>query len=114
MSSDFRPFFGAFVSAFGVSATVQRPQAEAALSTRVIWLPTLNEDQPGGGTEFKRRDPRRLLAIQRTSALPTVEAGSVIVAPEESGGTVRRWTVDKLYEALEPDHVRVIVSLSRE
>jgi hypothetical protein len=93
-------------SAHGVPATVTRPN-DVALDTTAIWLPEPPEAQPYG-TDFSRREPRRLLALRRDATFAQLPRGTLIVAPEQRGGTARTWQVDG-YQRTEADHWRVIV-----
>lgn len=91
----------------GVPATVTRPfPDDTPIVTRGIWL-TWDTDAPPTGTEFQRREPRKVLALRRLD-VPTVPRGTVILAPQKGGDTVQAWRVDGT-ETVFADHVRVIV-----
>lgn len=81
-------------SAFGVAATVTRPAPDnTPIVTRGIWVTTaLDETQPYG-TDFKRRDPRRVFAVSK-AAVPTLPRGTTVVAPLPEGGADHTWRVD--------------------
>ena len=89
----------------GVPATVT-PPGEADITTRVIWLSPVVDDNPAG-RELDRREPRRMMAISRTD-VENVPRGTVIAAPEKHGGDSRNWQIDST-ESTEPDHFKVIV-----
>ncbi len=92
---------------FGVPATVTRPAPDdTPITTTGVWLPSLSESQPFG-TDLRRFDPRRVLAVP-TKHVPDAKKGTVILAPDESGGAVRAWMVDG-YDSVEADHLRLIV-----
>ena len=93
----------------GVAATVTRPAPDnTPIVTTAIWQTTapLDEDR-AYGTDFQRRQPRRILAIPR-SAVATMPRGTVIVAPGQPGGADETWHVDGL-EPVQADTWRVIV-----
>jgi hypothetical protein len=94
------------LSAFGVPATVTLPN-DLPVETTGIWVQSLEETQPFG-QDLGRREPRKVLAIPRTTALPVVPRGSLIVAAELSGESARTWRVDGL-DRVEVDLVRVIL-----
>jgi hypothetical protein len=78
----------------GVAATLTLPNQDP-VDTTVIWQATpLEEDRPTG-TDFQRREPRRVLSLPRgvSSSLPR---GSIIEAPDAFGGPVKAWRVDGL------------------
>lgn len=93
--------------AHGVDVTVTRPAPDdEPIVTRGIWMTTETEGMPIG-SEFPRRDQRRVMALSR-AAVATVPLGTLIVAPEKSGNAVRAWRVDG-FERQEADHNRVVV-----
>ncbi len=96
-------------STFGVPATVTRPAPDnAPVETTAVWLPDpLDETRPAG-TDFQRREPRKVLALRRDAPLPTMPRGTIVAAPEISGGAVKNWRVDELDRTLS-DEWRVIV-----
>jgi hypothetical protein len=94
---------------FGVRATVTPPSA-AAVETTGVWMTPAEEPQPLG-SDFSRREPRRILAIPITDTLETVPRGTLIEAADEPGGTTKTWRVDGL-ERSEPGLMRVLVVLA--
>jgi len=100
------------LSAHGVPAVVTRPVPdEAPISTTGIWAPT--EPQQDGqpvGTDFRRLDSRRVLALPR-SDVPSLPRGTTIVAALHSGGAEKTWIVDGL-DRVEADTWRAIVKLA--
>jgi len=98
----------AALEAFGVPAVVTRPAPDnTPISTTVIWVSP--QEATPSGSDFGRRDPRRVLIIPR-SAVPTLPRATTIVAAEESGGVSKTWTIEEFDRAIEPDCWRVIVS----
>ena len=94
-------------AAHGFPITVTRPYPDdEAIETRGIWVLPLTVDGPSQ-QEFTRRDPNRVIAL-RKDEVETVPRGTIIDAPEYSGGTARRWRVEGP-ERIEADHVRVLV-----
>ncbi len=89
---------------FGVPAVVTTPTG-APVTTTVIWMANLLEDQPVGG-EISALDPRRVMSLLR-SEVSEIPRGTVIVAAE-SGDVSRRWQVDKHLPA-RPGEFRVVV-----
>ncbi len=96
-------------SAHGVAATVSRPAPDDALIvTRGVWITTPLEETRPYGTDFQRRDPRRVFALSRAT-VPTLPRGSVIVAAEYLGGAIKVWRVDGLDPQVVPEQWRAIV-----
>lgn len=94
-------------STFGVAVTIERPTLDAEpIEATGIWLTPRTEDVPVG-TEFQRRERRRVMAL-RATAVSSVPRGTVINAPETEGGTIRRWRVDGI-DSQEPEQVRVVL-----
>lgn len=112
MAQDLRVPMAPILGAFGLSITVTRPAPdEGPVVTTGVWVPPLTEAQPFG-TDFQRREPRKVMAIERSVALPSLPRGTTILAAEEDGATVRTWRVDGL-ERTEADLFRVsLVPLS--
>jgi len=105
---DLRPSLDAAVSAFGVPATVTRPYPDdAPVDTTGIWLAAIEEPRPQG-TDFSRREPRRLLVLPR-NVLATLPRGTVVLAPERAGDPVKTWKVDGFDRVVEPDCWRPLV-----
>src|SRR5687768_3198209 len=83
-------------SVHGVAATVTRPAPdETPIETRGIWVTSPLEEPRAFGTDFQRRAPRRVLALP-VSAVPTLPRGTLVSAPDQSGGAVKVWRVDGL------------------
>lgn len=91
-------------SAHGVPAIVTLSR-EDPITTRGIWLQPTTEDVPVG--DFTRREPRRVMALRRDE-VPSVPRGTLIVAPEISGGPDKAWRADGM-DRVDADHHRVIV-----
>lgn len=99
-------------SVHGVPITVTPPPPlNDPITTSGIWLGVdeAGEVQPFG-TDLRRREPRRILAIRR-SAVTTMSRGCTIEGPELAGGPAKTWTVDGIL-ATHADHWRVAVTLS--
>lgn len=95
--------------AHGVPVTVTRPAPDnTPVETTGIWLAPLNDDRPVGG-DFSRRDPRRLMALPITSALPSAPRGTVIAAREIGATVTANWRVDGYDDRIDPDVMRVIL-----
>lgn len=103
---DARPKIESFERAFGLSVTVTRPQ-ENSFSATGIWISSLFEDPPVGG-DFTRREPRRVMAFSIEDISDNIPRGTIVTAPEEDGGTSKKWQVDGI-EARESDHIRVVL-----
>lgn len=102
---DLRPTLGSALDAFGVDATVTVPGG-SPVSTRVIWLPPItNENPPGSG--LRRVESKRVLALP-ASAVPAAPRGTIVNAPELPGGPSANWRVDE-GEKVAADEYRVIV-----
>jgi hypothetical protein len=104
--ADMRVPMAAALAAFGVSATVTRPNEEPIVGVTVMWISPLTEMFPGGG-DLKVADRQRVLVIS-LAEVPAVPRGTVIEAPEIAGASPGLWVVDAL-ERREADHVRVLV-----
>jgi hypothetical protein len=99
--------FALNLSAHGVPATITRPAPnDTPIVTTGIWVPQLIDQQPVG-TDFLRREPRRVFAIPRT-AVVDVPRYSIVVAPEQQGAVARTWRADGT-DGLAVDHLRVIL-----
>lgn len=111
--SDLRVSLGPILSAFGVPATVTRPAPDnTPVVTTGVWVRPLHEEQEPFGANRRRREPRQVLSLPRTSALATMPEGTLIVAPEEAGGPSVTWRWDGMEQA-ESDCWRVIVVPAR-
>lgn len=96
-------------SAHGVVATVTRPAPDQApIVTRGVWITTPLEEPRAFGSSFARSAPRRVFAINK-SAVPTLPNGTVIVAAERVGGSIKVWKVDGLDPQIIPEQWRAIV-----
>jgi hypothetical protein len=96
----------------GVSATVTRPHPDdTPITTTVIWALPMADAQ-AYGVDYRKKDPRRVLAIPR-SDVPTLPRGTTVLVAEP-GGTVRLFVVDGFEQATEPEHWRAIVKVSQE
>lgn len=95
------------LGAHGVAITVTVPNG-TPVATLGIWHQPLGEAQPVG-TDFRRREPRRVLEIPRTATLEAVPRGSVITAPDRDGGATKTWTADGLERSDDPLRCYVIV-----
>lgn len=105
--SDIRVPMDPLFEAFGVPATVTRPEPDdTPIATSVIWESWPTEDA-AGGFAVQRREPRRVLAM-RLDQVPTVPRGTVIQAPEQAGAAIKRWKVDG-FDRLETEIGRYIV-----
>jgi len=97
-------------SAHGVTATVTRPAPDqAAIVTRGVWITFPLEEPRPYGTDFQRREPRRVLALPK-SALATLPRGTVIVAADRVGGSIKVWRVDGLDPQVVTEQWRAIVT----
>lgn len=96
------------LGAHGVPVTVQPPYPTdgAEVVTRGIWV-TQQSDLVPGGTEFQRREPRRVLVL-RLGDVAKVPRGTAIIAPAIMGGPNRGWRVDGVAEQ-QQDHIRLVV-----
>lgn len=95
------------LSAHGVAVTVT-PPAGASVSTTGIWHAPQAEAQPFG-TDFRRRDPRRVMELPRTSTLEDVPRGSIVHAADRDGGLVKTWRADGLERQDDPLRYYVIL-----
>lgn len=91
MADDLRPPLGPFFAALGVPATVTRPVSDP-IETTGIWVPTAAVDVPESA-DFRRREAQRVMAFRRDQ-VPTAPKGTIVLAPEVTGGPVLRFVVD--------------------
>lgn len=97
-------------SAHGVVATVTRPAPDQApVVTRGVWITTPLEEPRSYGTDFQRREPRRVLALPKAT-VPTLPRGSIVVAADVVGGSIKVWRVDGLDPQVIPEQWRAIVT----
>jgi hypothetical protein len=101
---DTRVPFSDIQDAFGVPATVVRP--ESHITTVVVWHPPTQDLAPATG-EFRGAATVRILAVSKADvdALPD---GTEISCPEVPEGPVRNWIVDGQFKS-DDDHWRVMV-----
>lgn len=81
------------------------PIGESTIETRCIW--TTPSTDASGFDVLRRQEARRVLALTRL-ACPDVPRGSIIEAPDRSGGAELRWRVDGVESAFD-DHIRYYV-----
>lgn len=105
MANDRRVSMTPIARAFGLVATVTRPQTNP-IATTVIWLEDIFEDAPAG-RDHNRLEPRRLMGILR-SEVPTVPRGTKIEVAESKGGPSRTFQIDAV-ESADVDEFKVIV-----
>jgi len=101
VADDLRPPLGPIFTVFGVPATVTRP-ASAPILTTGIWVPMAAVDSPDGA-DFGRRETQRVMAFRRETQrvmafrrddVPTIPKGTIVLAPDVTGGPVLRFVVD--------------------
>lgn len=93
--------------ALSVPVTITPPGGNATATTG-IWTKPLDETMPFG-QDYARREPRKVLAVRRTSSLDVVPRGSTISAPETDDGDVLTWRADGLDGTTSADLIRVVV-----
>ena len=99
------------VETHGVPVTVTWIEPGVApITTRGIWDQMLDEAMPYG-TDLQRSEPRRQMALSRT-VLASVPRGTLISAPERTGGVAKTWKVDGLGHST-PEMWRVILVPTR-
>lgn len=97
------------IEAFGLPATITPPGVgQTPISTSGFWVSPLSEDAPIG-TEFHRRDPRRVFVMPLSAQVPEQDRGAVLAAAEYLGGVTKNWQVVGLGQVVEPDCQRLIV-----
>ena len=100
---------GQTFDAFSVPITVTRPfPADTPVITTGVWTKPIDEAAPYGH-EMARREPPKVLAIQRTATLDVVPRGSVILAAETDDGTVLTWRSVGTDGMTSADLIRVVV-----
>lgn len=104
---DSRPSMDAPMRTFGVPAIVTVPNG-TPVPTSVIWLAPVMVDEPSG-SDFTRREPRRVLALSRTD-VPTLPRQTQIDAAEIKGGPVSSWLVDQADVARADEWRALVVS----
>lgn len=114
MALDVRVPLDGILFAFGLPATITRPApSDTPLTTTAFWVDEIEEEQPFG-MEHQRRDPRRVIGLPRTAALPEVEPGTRIVMAEEQGKPTKTWQVEGYESPAESDAWWVVVREIRE
>lgn len=99
------------MTAFGVPAIVTLPNEYPLPPTTGIWSAfPLDDDRPVG-TDFQRREPRRVFSLPR-SVTASMPRGALIEAPEVLNGPVKTWRVDGLARPVDPEFWHVIVILA--
>lgn len=88
-----------------VTVTYEDPEIDA-ITARGIWVTPTTDDYPAGLSGIRRREPRRVLALNVVD-FQTVPKGSIIDAAPP-GGSSERWRVDG-YDRIEADQIRVTV-----
>src|SRR6185369_6164730 len=92
----------------GVDITITRPVPDdTPIAAIGIWMDQPPDESRPIGTDFQRREPRRLMAIIRTASLTSLPRGTVISAPELQGGTPNDWRMDGFSRPAEVDEFRV-------
>lgn len=117
-ASDLRVSMAPMVDAFGLPIVVTRPAPDdEPIATVGLWISSSDQDKRGAqpldevrpiGSDFQRREPRKVLAVPRDAVLTKFPRGSFIQAADALGGTVRTWRTDG-FDRVEPDVWRVIV-----
>lgn len=98
MALDTRVPLDPIFHAFGVPATVERPDLEdAPIPTTVVWRTWRAEDAVDLG-QVRRIESLKLLRI-RHDQIPKVPTGTLVYAPEILGGPIKRWRVDKCVDS---------------
>jgi hypothetical protein len=94
----------------GVTATITRPAPDnAPIVTTVIWAIEPAGDGQPYGSDLHRIDSRKVLAISKAD-VPTLDRGTLVVAPELAGGANRTWQVEGIERSL-ADQWRAFVKL---
>lgn len=106
---DLRPEFAAFTRAFGLSATVLRPNTDSPVTCALIWGSEVEEAQPFG-SQLRRVSPRREASIALSGTLVDIPMGSIVRAPLALGSAVRVWRVDGLAAPATAEVAKVFLS----
>lgn len=94
----------------GVPITVTRPSPDdTPVTTSGIWMALSADETRPIGVDFQHAAPRKVLAIRLDAALPTIPRGSLVLAPDLQGGTVKSWRVDRTDRPYEVDEFRVLL-----
>ena len=67
------------------------------------------EEPRAFGTDLQRSKPRKVLSVPKDATLQNAPRGTVILAPNQAGDTVRAWQVDGYDGRMEADLMRLIV-----
>ncbi len=98
------------IEAFGLPATITPPGVgQTPISTSGFWVSAMSEEAPVG-SEYRRRDPRRIFVLPLSSDVPEQDRGAILAAPEVDGGVTKTWQVVGLGQTVEPDCQRLIVT----
>lgn len=101
--------YGALVAVMGLPITVTRPAPnDTPVETRGIWLTPQTESTPFGA-DLARRDPRKTLAVPRSTTLPSAPKGTVIAAAETDASDVKTWRVEGYAQPMTVDEMRLLV-----
>lgn len=101
-------------SVHGVPIVITRSTPDdEPVATTGVWVRERDEAPPFG-TEQARRQPRKVLLIQRTAALSEIPRGSIIAAPELDSGQVLRWEVQGYDGPLTTTRMRVVLKQKGE
>ena len=96
------------LAAHGTPITVTRPGG-LPIQTTGIWHVPIADPQ-AFGTDFRRREPRRVMEIPRDDTLDDVPRGSVIVAVDrDGGGAAKTWRADGLERTDDPLRTYVLL-----
>jgi hypothetical protein len=82
------------------------PAEILTVSTRVVWLSPTSAEVPAGAG-FQRAELRRTMAVPLAD-VPALPRGTIVRAPESTGGTVKAWRVDST-DGVTATHTRVVV-----
>ena len=104
--SDARVPVDEYFSAFGLPATVTRPNLDPITGTAIVWISPLTISSPEGAA-LQGASPQRLLVVRRDQ-VPTLPGGTVIEAPEAETGELLEWKVDSVV-AIELELIRALV-----
>lgn len=93
----------------GIEIILTRPTADdGPITTTGVWRTPLEDEQPYG-SGLKRREPRQVMAIERSDTLDEVPRGTTILAADRYGSTARLWRVEGYTDRVEADRFLVIL-----
>lgn len=99
----------AMFAVMGLAITVTRPAPhDTPVETRGIWLTPQTESNPFGA-DLSRRDPRKTLAVPRSTTLSSATKGTLIEAAETDAGDVKTWRVEGYAQPVTIDEMRLLV-----